>query len=177
MLIAPNNETNAIMQLIAAYCQGRKGPSLGTKVEQARDEGRADGWRNGVAEALGYWLSVKRRDSLPHSRWVELITDSDVSEALAPYVERFHEARNAPKPKEKDVPSEFELFMTEAYDALMQLVVTEEQRRLDDEARRELILKGEAEPTEDDADWIDQIRDEAHRRLTEFDKLATKVRA
>lgn len=175
MIIAPDNEKTAIINLIAAYCQGRQSPSLGNKTEQARGAGHALGWREGVAEALGVWLSVKRRAELPHSQWVELIDSYEVNEALAPFVASFHEARNAPKPKDNDTPSEFDIFLTEAYDALMGLVVSEEQRRLDNEARREKILKGEAVPTDADAEWIEEQRIAARQRLANFDKLSQQV--
>jgi hypothetical protein len=178
MLIAHNTEQANMIGLINSYLQGRKGPSLGNKTEQARNEGKADGFRDGVAEALAVWLTIKRREQLHYTRYVEALTDLDVKATLAPFAEEYFTVRNAPKEKVNSgsaEPSAFDKFLLGAYKALLDLVVTPEMVEADTAVRRELILKGEVEPTFEDAEWIDGERMKARQLIEQFDTFAMKV--
>jgi hypothetical protein len=171
MLIAHNTEQANMVGLINSYLQGRKGPSLGSKTEQARNEGKADGFRDGVAEALAVWLTIKRREQLHHTRYVEAVSDLDVKATLAPFAEEYFTVRNTPKKKVNSgsaEPSAFDMFLLDAYKALLDLVVTPEMVEADAAVRRELVLKGEAQPTEDDRLWLADLKTE---RLAEARKL------
>jgi hypothetical protein len=170
--------------LVYAYVNAAGRPFTGGKAQRElmAHQARVTGECEGVATGVAALLNQERGKAFPRLEWIPEIQVHDVQKWLDSVVERVKEDKAEKnslandkeisaedrKARLKVIEDEQWTWILEGYDALINV---EELREADIERRREAILSGAEQPTEEDREWITERAEKARREAEELARI------